>query len=424
MCSKKSKRIEFGQQKMCFAMTLLIVILCYSCGNVAYAAEEGNSYDSLAYQQEERICSHGRLVYQEEGMAEALVYDGTDIWEIKRHLDYKKTEMLQKLLQLGTSFVQTDAGWQYSRNPENRSGNIPGGEQIEWDILLNAVRNSQSVPEEIAVREPKFPLQIEGVAEHMDFYQAATADNLSKGKAAWLDGMLLLGTGADNDKAYAKGKEDGAGGVFRPDMCPIYATGEQEVTIQHKHIGNSVEIEGISGCYHNYTTKEVSQSVCGGTLQQTESTWYPNESEEGGGSWHGGYYTCPWHGGIYQSAGTCDSVSSQEKTIWHHDIVCGKTDLVYATLKITGADEDYLDGKMKVQAEILSQDGFSNLLLPETEQEHLIWSNEQGEIIGKGAFVEIAKAGIYSCKLAALNQDVTCLDANVPVVIKGFTYTK
>lgn len=413
---KQKNRIRSPlRQRLCIGMSLAATIFCYSCGSVAYAAEE------------ETIRSRGSLIYQEKGMAEIeeeemVVYDATDIRKIKEYLDLQKEGLLQKLLQLGTAFIQTDTGWQYSRNPEDMPGSIPEGGQIGWDLLFNAVRDSQSVPENIAVKDSKFPLQIEGIAEHTDSYRAATADNISKGKAAWLEGTLLLGTGADNDKAYEKGKEDGTGGIFRPEIFPIYAADEKEIIIQHKHIGNTAETEGVSGCYHNYTSKELKESICGAALQQTESTWYPNEAEAGGGSWHGGYYTCPWHGGVYDNPGTCTRLDSQETTVWHHDIVCGKTNLVYALLKITDADDDFVAGKMQLRAELVEQEGFSELLLPEAESDWLVWSNEKGEIVGKGDLLEIQSAGTYFCKLAAENQDVELLGGSVQVVIQGFTY--
>ena len=37
----------------------------------------------------------------------------------------------------------------------------------------------------------------------------ASEDNLSKGSAAWVDGKLLIGSGADNEESYNKGYEDG-----------------------------------------------------------------------------------------------------------------------------------------------------------------------------------------------------------------------
>lgn len=37
----------------------------------------------------------------------------------------------------------------------------------------------------------------------------ATADNISKGQTAWVNGKLVTGTGKDVDDSYKKGKDEG-----------------------------------------------------------------------------------------------------------------------------------------------------------------------------------------------------------------------
>lgn len=394
-------------QKICLGMSLAVSICINCCGSVAYAAEEQMAENTI------RSC--GKIVYS-ENKTEKCIYDSADIQAVLDCINRQKGVLIQKLLQLGTRFIRTENGWQYLRNPEITVEELPGGKELTWEQIFHAVKDSQTVPGDMVVKEPKIAVQIEGIDEVTDFYKAAAADNLSNGKAAWRDGILLLGTGADNEKAYAQGKEDGKKGSYRPDMIPIYAAEEKEVVIRHKHIGSSAETEGWSGCYHNFTTMEVSETVCGATLYQTETTWYPNESEEGGGSWHGGYYTCPWHGGIYETSGTCDSVDIQRTTVWHHDISCGKTDLVYAVLKITGTEEDYLDGKIHLCAELVEREGFANLRLSD---EKFVWKNAQGEILGNGAEIIVEKPGLYSCSVVASNEDVNMLTGNTKVIIKG-----
>lgn len=422
---KYAKR-RFRQKKLCISISLAVSLLCYSCGSMAYAEEavcqsDNNAVLSLA---EGTLQSKGSLVYQEMGMAEAIRYDAEDIWKIQEHLDKQKSCLLEKLLQLGTGFLQTENGWQFSRNPEKITGELPEGSAMDWNLLLHAVTDSQQIPENLTVAEPKICLGIEGISEYTDYYTAATADNLSRGKAAWLEGVLLLGTGKDNDKAYEQGKKDGTEGTERTDMVPIFAAKEQELVIRHKHIGESSGTEGIDGCYKHYITKTIQTDVCGQALNQTEVTWYPNEAEEGGGSWHGGYYTCPWHGGVYENPGVCPYENSQEISVWHHDLICGKTDLIYAVLTISGMEEDDTDGKILLCAELQTKEGFAQLQLPEAEQDWLIWSNEAGEIIGTGKTLEVMQTGKYFCRLAAANQEVDNLSIGTEVIKKGFAYGK
>lgn len=419
-------RIGFIRKKICAGIGLAVSLLCYSCSSVAYAEEAAcQTDDSQVFALSEgRIQSRGSLVYQEKEMANPIIYYAGDILEIQAYLDKQKTFLLEKLLQLGTAFLQTDGGWQYSRNPAQISGELPEGAALSWNQILKAAADSQKVPENLTVAEPKISLGIEGVREYTDYYVPAEADNLSKGKAAWQDGILLLGTGKDNDKAYEQGKQDGAGGTYRPDMFPVFGAKEQEVSIRHKHIGENVAQEGIFGCYKHYQTKTTQTEVCGQALQQTEVTWYPNETEEGGGSWHGGYYTCPWHGGIYEGPGACPYENSKEIAVWHHDLICGKTDLTYALLSICALEEDDLDGKIVLCVEVKQKEGFPELQLPESEQDWLVWSNEAGETIGTGRTIEVTQPGRYFCRLAAANQEADNLSICTEVARKGFAYGK
>lgn len=417
---------RFIRNRMCVGISLAVSILCCSCSSVAYAEElvyqtDNNAAFSLS---EGTIQSRGSLVYQETGMAEPIRYDAGDIWAIQEHLNGQKSFFLEKLLQLGTGFRQTENGWQFSRNPEEISGELPEGSVIDWNLLLHAVTDSQKIPENLTVAEPQIFLGIEGISEYTEYYTAAAADNLSRGKAAWLEGILLLGTGKDNDKAYEQGKKDGAEGTEREDMVPVFAAKERELVIRHKHIGESTDKEGIDGCYKHYITKTIQTDVCGQALNQTEVTWYPNEAEEGGGSWHGGYYTCPWHGGVYENPGVCPYENSQEISVWHHDLICGKTDLTYAVLTIYGIEEDDTDGKILLCADLQKKEGFAQLQLPETEQDWLVWSNEAGEIIGTGKTIEVMQPGRYFCRLAAANQEVDNLSICTEVIKKGFAYEK
>ena len=77
---------------------------------------------------------------------------------------------------------------------------------------------------------------------------------------------------------------------------------------------------------------------------------------------------------------------------------------------------------MKLYAELVEQEGFPELLLPETEGEWLVWSNEQGEVLGTGTEIEVQNVGVYYCKLVVSNEDVEPLEGSVQVVIKGVAY--
>ncbi len=75
---------------------------------------------------------------------------------------------------------------------------------------------------------------------------AATAGNLSAGSAAWVDGSLLIGTGADNKNYYNFAYTQGiADGLSKADVKYIY----------HEHSGDSTTGTGCytSPIYHTHT---------------------------------------------------------------------------------------------------------------------------------------------------------------------------
>ena len=66
-------------------------------------------------------------------------------------------------------------------------------------------------------------------------YMSVSADNITAGAAAWVDGKCIIGTGADNERAYQRGIEDGAAGkdtdVDIRSLCHVHRNGAgEEVT--------------------------------------------------------------------------------------------------------------------------------------------------------------------------------------------------
>ena len=151
----------------------------------------------------------------------------------------------------------------------NTDGDINYESQAAGAIVLSCARIVAGI------------LQSQSV-EHLEA-TPVTADNITAGAAAWVNGKCIIGNGADNERAYQSGIEDGAAG-----------NGE-EVDIQytyHAHTGNSgkdpipdgdvyYSNTNPDGCYtaaghtHNMagtcTTKQVSQrQECGCRLKYNE----------------------------------------------------------------------------------------------------------------------------------------------------------
>lgn len=411
-------------------MAVLTVTVLGIHGGAVYAAQgERQEGESLA-----GIRSRGRVQY------EYAVADADDFREIDGYISGQRNTAVGILNRLGTRFRQQSGEYTYDRNPDIGQEDIDIT-RISWNLLARAAAESQGVPAGLAVLNPEAALHIEGVEEKTDYYGDATEDNLSAGKAAWVDGRLLLGNGADNEKAYQKGCEDGEKGDIPEQLHPIYSIHGGSVEIRHAHVGSQAESEGISGCYHNYSVSDKEVISCDRTVEYLQPVWSPNENEPGGGTWHGGFYTCPAHGGSYDSPQIC----AYEKVIirigWLHDVICGLNDMLYARLTVraadTGADlpageeeplnPDRMSNSINIRRQIHLEavleeaEGYDRLVWPEGER--LIWTDIQGNVLGQGPNLTVFEPGVYRCSIQAVNTDIDYRTAEAVVTVSGLMMT-
>lgn len=360
---------------------------------------------------EQRPVSRGKI------RCEEAVMDAADLQSIYAYISEKKNAAVDTLLQLGTKFREQSGEIICDRNPDSARENIDVS-RLSWMMIEEAVKDSQTVPDELVVLNPEAAMHIEGVEEYTDHYVTATVDNISRGRAAWADGKLLLGNGADNDRAYQKGTDDGANGKIPEFLNPLFSVQDAAVEIRHAHMGNPEEAEGISGCYQNSRETKNNVIVCGAELRKTEATWYPNPDEPEGGSWHGGYYTCSYHDGIYESPGRCTYESIVVTTVWHHDVICGLTDMVYARLAVRGADSDPVDRCIKLEADLEEGEGYERLAWH--GEDKLVWMDEDGTVLNTGPELTVQAPGTYRCSVNVTNEDIADREASVTVKVSGF----
>ncbi|MBO5473809.1 MAG: hypothetical protein J6A08_08495 [Lachnospiraceae bacterium] len=372
------------------------------CRLPAMAAEEGSPSG--------RIRSTGRMEYGE------VVLDAADLEDICAYITEKQNAASDILLRLGARFRQNGGEIEIDRNPDSAQGEIDRS-KLNWELLNKAAEQSQTVPVSLPVLHPEYAMRIEGVEERTDDYETAVADNISLGKAAWADGILLLGNGADNDKAYRQGLKDGEQGSVPGILYPVYAAEEVMLEVRHVHIGTEEDVEGTNGCYHNYSETKKEEKKCGRTLHQTPKVWYPDDSNPDGGSWHGGYYTCGTHGGTYSSSGTCPHKSVTKTTIWHHDITCGLTDVVYAVIHIRGNDADYYDRAILLEAELEEREGYEQFAWQEGDE--LLWTDAENNLLGIGSELTVEAPGVYQCCINVANTDIDIRSADVEVAVVG-----
>lgn len=129
-------------------------------------------------------------------------------------------------------------------------------------------------------------------------YAEATADNISAGSAAWVNGTLLKGNGEDNKRSWQNGYNEG--------YTQGIADGLSKVNIQytyHVHEGNS---SAVGGCYGNCTGYSPVYCECWG--------------------WVGGSYGCDncHHALGMHGSGYCTGIVSNNPYTYI-GLVCGKT---------------------------------------------------------------------------------------------------
>ena len=165
--------------------------------------------------------SSGRIVYEEAD--NRVVLDTQDLYEIADRLDLFKTAVSNQLASMHTYLTRGDGLAMQTDNTLKVTHVNPPEEYrvdpltVDFGTLIEGVAASQSVPAEPAAygyetgitlyRTAEGSLTTEGDEEGCEavVIQPATADNLSAGTAAWVDGHLLLGTGADSQSYYEKG---------------------------------------------------------------------------------------------------------------------------------------------------------------------------------------------------------------------------
>lgn len=369
-----------------------------------------------------RVRSSGRVRY------EYALIDGDDLRWVDAYISEKKDAAARTLNQLGTRFRQQSGQYAYDRNPDVLQEDIDL-RGLDWTTLIQAAKESQSVPAGLSVLNPEAALHIEGVEERTDYYEAATEDNLSAGKAAWVDGRLLLGNGADNNRAYQQGLTDGGQRTVPDNLRPIYGVRESSVEIRHAHVGSPVESEGVSGCYYNHFVTTTKERVCDMALYYFDAIWYPDESAPEGGEWHGGFYTCSNHGGQYESPGICGQTYTKYYMEWEHNVTCGLENTVYARLTIKAADieqepdaDDAQEKEQPVSQICLSAvlergDGYNRLAWKKGGE--LVWTDSKGNVLGIGPELTVSAPGIYRCSLNVTNEDINRRTAEVEVRVSG-----
>lgn len=183
----KSKKI-----KVIFA--LITIIICTGAISIASKAQT----DKRAA----NIKSKGIFDYDNG----TVVMDASDLTYLADEIDlledtYKK-ETVRALNKINTYFMMDNST---THNPNESNLDTESSTILPFESIIDGILDSQSIP-----IERTYTGMLPGKTNQTTGNISAAAErNLSLGTAAWVDGELITGTGADNSSYYSQGKTEG-----------------------------------------------------------------------------------------------------------------------------------------------------------------------------------------------------------------------
>lgn len=237
-----------------FISVISIIVLVFGTYSVAMA---DNSIAGSATRNS--LKSFGSVVYTDG--ADSVEIHSEDLYMLADRLDSFKTRIYEQLSEINTYFSRGDKGASIVSDHSIRIVHTAPSDSeridslaLDFDALLEGLAASQSIPAEVT--EYGYPeetalyktadgaLTTDGSESDTQRINVSVAEpgTLSAGSAAWVNGKLILGTGADNRAYYNLGYADGyAHSISSADVTYTY----------HQH---------TSGCYavcnETYTIKE------------------------------------------------------------------------------------------------------------------------------------------------------------------------
>lgn len=168
--------------------------------------------------------SQGAVRYQDG--EESVVIDSADLYTLADKLDLFKVRTAQQLGEIGTYLSKDTKGTPltsengiYAAHQKPSSSDEADPLSLSFETILEGIAVSQTIPTDPTAygtsagttlyqgTDGKLSSEAQEGSKPIESIRAATAENLSAGTAAWVDGHLILGTGGDNKAYYEKGTE-------------------------------------------------------------------------------------------------------------------------------------------------------------------------------------------------------------------------
>lgn len=236
----------------------------------------------------DNIKSRGKIDYDDG----TVVLDSTDLLYLADEVDELentyKIIAIDALNGIGTYFrsggiITNDIGLNEVDTDEEKAGLSFGNvkEGILQSQSIASISQTQAVDkegnalfyltEEVAANKDLLKTTTENTG-YAVCYQPVTAENLTAGSAAWVNGQLIKGNGGDNASSYAQGFVDGQANV----------TDNLDITYTyHYHEGDATN---GGGCYERVTASRVCGSIYlkreyyrGGTCHAMCNSYYAEE---------------------------------------------------------------------------------------------------------------------------------------------------
>lgn len=208
---------KMGKKKI-ISLMLMLSMLFSVCMVAAAAGTPAATRNSLR--------SQGAIRYQEG--TESVVIDSADLYTLADRLDLFKVRTVEQLGAIGTYLsgnpggtpLTSEAGI-YAVHQKPESYSETDARSLSFEVILEGIAASQTIPTDPADygmgsgtklykdADGKLSSSAQEGAEEICI-QAATAENLSAGTAAWVNGRLILGTGGDNKAYHDLGYQDGS----------------------------------------------------------------------------------------------------------------------------------------------------------------------------------------------------------------------
>lgn len=211
------------RNKSILSVMLMLSMLFGICTVAAAAGTPAATKDSLR--------SQGAIRYREG--TESVVIDSADLYTLADRLDLFKVRTVEQLSAIGTYLSAGPEGTPltsesgiYAAHQKPSSHNEADPRSLSFETILEGIAASQTIPTDSAAygmesgitlykgADGKLSSNAQEGGEEIRI-QAATAENLSAGTAAWVNGRLILGTGGDNkayhDLGYQEGSDDRGG---------------------------------------------------------------------------------------------------------------------------------------------------------------------------------------------------------------------